>query len=30
MKEEDLTKAVRLKQQLDYRREILLFANTGM
>lgn len=27
MKEEDLTKVVRIKQQLDYRRDILLFAN---
>lgn len=27
MKEEDLTKAIQIKKQLDYERELLLFAN---
>ena len=27
MKEEDLTKAIQIKQQLDYERELLNFAN---
>lgn len=27
MKEEDLTKAIQIKEQLDYERELLNFAN---
>lgn len=27
MKEEDLTKAIQIKKQLDYERELLQFAN---
>lgn len=27
MKEENLAKAIQIKQKLDYRRELLLFAN---